>query len=142
MSLFVVSNFHLQSSYLYSIVYSADIYYDLFFFLLNTHFNNENSNIAYMFVYVVLCPALCSPMDCSPQSSSVQRILQARILEQFAISSYRASSQLRGQTRVSCIGRRVLHHWTPSVNKRCCIILPVLEKWVPEKHLSIAKLIW
>ena len=31
--------------------------------------------------YIVLCPALCNPMDCSLPGSSVHGILQARILE-------------------------------------------------------------
>ena len=57
-----------------------------------------------------LCPTLCSPMDCSPPGSSVQRILQARILEWGVISSSRGSSQSKGQTLISCIGRRVLYH--------------------------------
>ena len=53
---------------------------------------------------------LCDPTECSPSDSSVCRILQARILERVAISFSRGSSQLRGQTCVSCIGRQVLYH--------------------------------
>ena len=42
------------------------------------------------------------PMDCSPPGSSVHGILQARTLEWVAMPSSRGSSQLRGQTQVSC----------------------------------------
>ena len=41
------------------------------------------------------CLILCDPMDCSPPGSSVRGIFQARMLEWVAISSSRASSQLR-----------------------------------------------
>ena len=57
-----------------------------------------------------LCLTLCSPMDCSPPGSSVQRILQAKMLEWGAMSSSRGSSQSKGQTLISCIGRWVLYH--------------------------------
>ena len=50
-------------------------------------------------------------MDCSPPGSSVHRISQSRILEWVAISFSRGSSQIRDQTRVSWIGRRILYHW-------------------------------
>ena len=36
--------------------------------------------------------------------------LKARILEWVAISSSRGSSQPKDQTRISCIGRRILYH--------------------------------
>jgi len=55
-----------------------------------------------------LCPALCDPVNCSPPGSCVQGISQARVLEWVAVSSSRGSSWPRDQTRVSCIGRRVL----------------------------------
>ena len=61
-----------------------------------------------------LCLTLCNPMDCSLPGSSVPGIFQARILEWLAISFSRGSSQLRNQTRVSCIssiGRQILYHW-------------------------------
>ena len=51
-------------------------------------------------------------LDCSPPGSSVHGIFQARILEGVAISSSRGSSRPRDWTCVSCIGRRVLYHWT------------------------------
>ena len=56
---------------------------------------------------------LCDFMDCSPPSSSVHEILQARILEWVAISSSKASSQLRNWTHVSSIsynGKQILYH--------------------------------
>ena len=49
---------------------------------------------------------LCDPMDYSPPGSSVQGILQAKILEWVAIPFSRGSSQLRDQTRISCIAGR------------------------------------
>ena len=64
---------------------------------------------------VQLCLTLCDPMDCGLSGSSVHGILQARILGWVAISSSRGSSWFRGSTRlfcVSCIGRRILYHWT------------------------------
>ena len=42
---------------------------------------------------------------------SVHGILQARILEWVAISSSGGSSQLRGWTHFSCLGRRIIYHW-------------------------------
>ena len=48
----------------------------------------------------------CDPMDYSLPGSSVHGISQARILEWAVISSSRASSRPRDQTRVSCIDRR------------------------------------
>ena len=57
-----------------------------------------------------LCLTLCDRMDCSPPGSSVHGIPQARILEWVVISSSRASSQPKGQTRISCIGKQILCH--------------------------------
>ena len=57
------------------------------------------------------CLTLCDPMDCSLPGSSVHGISQARILEWVAISYSRVSSWPRDQICVSCIGRRILHHW-------------------------------
>ena len=56
------------------------------------------------------CLTLCNPLDCSPPGSSVHGISQARILEWVAISFSKGSSPPRDQTRVSCIGRWILHH--------------------------------
>ena len=50
-------------------------------------------------------------MDCSTPGSSVHRISQLRILEWVATSFCRGSSQPRGWTPLSCIGRWVLYHW-------------------------------
>ena len=55
---------------------------------------------------------LCDPMDCNPPGSSVHEILQARILEWIALPSSRGSSQLRDQTRVSCIAGGFFTVWT------------------------------
>ena len=51
------------------------------------------------------CLTLCDPMEYSPPGSSVHGILQARVLEWVAMPSSRGSSQPRGWTQVSCIGR-------------------------------------
>ena len=51
-------------------------------------------------------------MDCNPPGSSVHEILQARILEWIALPSSRGSSQLRDQTRVSCIAGGFFTVWT------------------------------
>ena len=69
--------------------------------------------LSYFHVCLVtqLYPTLCDPMGCSPPGSSAHRISQARILEWVAVSFSRASSQPRDPTRVSYIGRRILHHW-------------------------------
>ena len=55
-----------------------------------------------------LCPAPCCSVKCSLPSSSVHGTFQARVLSWVAISSSRGSSQLRGQTRVSCLAGRFL----------------------------------
>ena len=51
------------------------------------------------------CLILCDPIDCSPPDSSVHGIFQARILDWVAMPFSRGSSQLRGQTHISCISR-------------------------------------
>ena len=61
------------------------------------------------------CLTLCDPMNCSPSGSTVHIILQARILEWVAISFSKGSSWTRDWTLVcfvSCMGRRVLNHWS------------------------------
>ena len=75
------------------------------------------------------CPTLCDPMDCSPPGSSVLGISQARILELVAISFSRhlpypgmgkkemfpSRIPSRDQAHIlcaSCIGRRILYHYT------------------------------
>ena len=75
-------------------------------------------------VVTKLCPTLCNPLECSPLRSSVHGISQAIILEWIAISFFRGSSQPRDETRVSCIGRRIIHHcatWKAHIN--CTYIL-------------------
>ena len=57
-------------------------------------------------------PKLCHPMDCNLPGFSVHGIIQARILEWGAISSSRGSSWSRDWTRIFCIGKRVLYHYT------------------------------
>ena len=57
------------------------------------------------------CLTFCKPMDCSLPGPSVRGIFQAKVLGWVAISSSRGSSQPRDQTRVSCMGRRILYHW-------------------------------
>ena len=59
-----------------------------------------------------LCLTLCNPMDYSSSGSSVHGILQA-ILEWFGMSFSKGSSQPRGGTQVSCIGRQILHTEPP-----------------------------
>ena len=77
-----------------------------------------NSNV---YVYVLSCVWICSPMDCDPLGFSVHGIFQAIILEWVAISSSRESSWSRNWTcvsSVSCIDRWILsnwhHHWNES----------------------------
>ena len=71
-----------------------------------------------MFIVVTQCLGrvqLCDPMDYSPPGSSVHGVSQARILEWVAISSSRGSSQSSDGIRiscVSCIGKRILYHYT------------------------------
>ena len=60
-----------------------------------------------------LCPTLCHRMDCGPPSREVHGFLQARLLEWAAISFSRGSSQLRNQTRISCIALRFFNAAPP-----------------------------
>ena len=53
------------------------------------------------------CPALGNPMDGGLPGSSIHGIFQVGILEWIAIPFSRGSSQLRDQTRVSCIVDRL-----------------------------------
>ena len=72
----------------------------------------------FWFIFFSVC-AQCSVASdslwprglCSPPGSSVHGLFLARILEWAAISCSRISSQPRGQTCVSCIGRQILYHW-------------------------------
>ena len=49
------------------------------------------------------CLTLCDPIGCSLPSSSVHGVLQVRILGWVAISSTRVPSSPRGRTHVSCV---------------------------------------
>ena len=61
-------------------------------------------------VQVLSCVQLfCDSRDCGPPDSYAREISQARILEWVAISFSRASSRPRDGSRVSCIGRQILH---------------------------------
>ena len=64
------------------------------------------------------CLTLCDPMDHSPPGSSVHGSLQARMLDWVAISSSRGSSWPRDRAHVSCLGRRILYHWTIWIKRR------------------------
>ena len=64
------------------------------------------------------CPTLCDPMDCSLPDSSVHGIFQARILEWRTISSFRASSQSRDRTHISCVSCRFFTTSTTKATKR------------------------
>ena len=57
-----------------------------------------------------LCLTLCDPWTIAKQAPLSMGIFQARILEWVAISFPRESSRPRNQTRVSCIGKRILYH--------------------------------
>ena len=58
------------------------------------------------------CPTLSWPHGLhNLPGSSVHGISQARILEWVAIPFSLGSSLPRDRTQVSCIGRRILHHW-------------------------------
>ena len=59
------------------------------------------------------CLALfLTPWTIARQAPSVHEVSQSRILEWVAISFSRGSSQPRGRTLVSCIGRQILYLWT------------------------------
>ena len=64
-----------------------------------------------------LCLTLCDPISCSPPGSSVHEILKAGILEWVAIPFFRASSQPRDQTRVSCVTGRFFTNWATTDTK-------------------------
>ena len=73
------------------------------------------------FLSVPVCSAVSDSLwtqDCSPPGSSVLGVSQARTLEWVAVSSSRASSQTRDQTRVSPISRRILY---PRATWEACI---------------------
>ena len=51
-------------------------------------------------------------MDCGPPDSSVHGTLQTGVLEWVAIFLYRGSSWPKDRTCISCVGRRILYHWS------------------------------
>ena len=65
------------------------------------------------------CLILCDPIDYSSPGSSVHWILQARILEWVTMPFSRVSSQLRDQSRVSCIAGRLFIIWVTVEIQRC-----------------------
>ena len=65
-------------------------------------------------------------MDCPLPGSSVFGVCQARVLEWAAISFSRGSSRPRDGTCTSCIGRRILYHWTTWEAPRYMYILFLL----------------
>ena len=72
--------------------------------------NKLNSHCA-LFLFFLMCPSLCDPVDCSPPGSSVR---EARILEWVAMPFSRGSSPPRDRTcvsYVSCIASRFFTHW-------------------------------
>ena len=75
-------------------------------------------------------------MDCSLPGSSVHGILQARLLEWVANSFSRGWSLLRDQTRVSCIGRWVLHHWASRVALRVSVLVIKRKVKVSEWNIN------
>ena len=66
---------------------------------------------ACVFSHSVMSNSLQPCGNCSPPGSSIHGILQVGILEWVAITFSRGSSQLRDQTRVSCICRQILYYW-------------------------------
>ena len=76
-------------------------------------------------------------MVCSPPDPSVHGISQARILAWVAISVSRGSSQPRGWTPVSCIGRHILSHWATWEAPHLC--LPTLKASYPPSADTVNK---
>ena len=55
------------------------------------------------------CLTLCNLMDCSPPGSFAHGILQARVVEWVAVSFSKGSSQSRGRTYISRIGKQIFY---------------------------------
>ena len=73
------------------------------------------------------CLTLYDPMDCSLPGSSLLGILQARILEWVAMPFSGGSSRSRDRTRIPCIARQFLNHWTTREIPRRQISDPLLK---------------
>ena len=79
----------------------------------NTHFLTAVTSWKWSCSYCLVtssCPILCNPIDCNLPGSSVHGIFQTKILEGVAVSCSGGSSQIKGQTHLSRIGRRILYH--------------------------------
>ena len=68
---------------------------------------------------------LCNPTNCSLPGSSVNGISQERILEWVAISFYRGSSETRGWTCFTCIGRQIFLSLSHQVSPEPCVCVSV-----------------
>ena len=77
-----------------------------------------------------------------PPGSSVHGIPQARILEWVAVSSSRGSSQPRGQTCISYIGRQILYHWATWEAWSQTAGAHILTLLVINGHLSVFERDW
>ena len=82
-----------------------------FFFLFNFNIAKISEKLKLKVLVAQSCPNSFQPVDSSPLGSSDHGIPQARILEWVAIAFSRGSSQLREQTRVSCIAGRFFTIW-------------------------------
>ena len=76
--------------------------------------------------HVLSCSVVSNSLaDHSLPCSSVHEIFQTRMLEWVAISCSRGSSQPRDQTRVSCLGGRILYHVGIIYNKLMFILTDI-----------------
>ena len=75
-------------------------------------------------------------MNCGPPGFSIHGIFQDRILEWVAISSSRGSSRAKDQTHISCIGRRIIHHWAIWEASVFVRLQLNAEKWICEWRLN------
>ena len=105
--------------------------------LIPAHTVCEQQSQACLFV-AQSCSTLCNPIDGGPPGSSVHGVSQARILECSAISFSRGSSQARGWTWVSCIGRQILYHLSHSrANTRSSLsACPVTSEILSNQYLA------
>ena len=76
----------------------------------------SRSSLAISFIYSIVCvlsrvQLFANPWTFTLPSFSVHGIFQARVLEWVTLFSSRESSQPRGWTLISCIGRQILYHW-------------------------------
>ena len=83
------------------------------------------------------CLTLRDPMDYTLPDSSVHGILQARILEWVVIPFSRASFQLRDQTSVSCIARRLFTIWATMFDLTSILVRQILVRWLTSIHIYV-----